>query len=43
MVLNQVLAQIDVPIAVETEELDRIKAFLLFSKLALNVLEVVKK
>ena len=43
VVLNQVLAQTDVPIVEETEELDPIKAFLLFNKLVLNVLGVVKK
>ena len=43
MVPNQALAQIDAPIVEETEELDPIKAFLLFNKLVLNVLGVVKK
>ena len=43
VVLNQVLAQTDVLIVEETEELDPIKAFLLFNKLVLSVQEVVKR
>ena len=43
MVLNQALAQIDVPIVEETEELDQIKVSLQFNKLVLSVQEVVKR
>ena len=43
MGLNQALAQIDVPIAEGTEELDLIKVSLQFNKLVLSVQGVVKK
>ena len=43
MVLNQALAQTDVLIAEEMEELDLIKVSLQFNKLVLSVQEVVRK
>ena len=43
MALNQDILQIDAHIVEETAELDLTKASLLFNKLVLNVMEMVRK